>query len=673
MRLMFRRLFQFCVPSVVGACLAALVVGLAETAPLTYGVVEALGGVGFLLLFALPFGIAASLLGRLLYSAWDVPGLLSPLVDRRGAAPRFVAWVIFLVLSAVALALGSFQGVRLLFANTRMHALVSLGTPLVVLAIATGLLCVSRPIVNLLDSLFSRVEKRRSAADKGPLFTPLAISIAVALSCALSALVAWFAFILPAVVHLDISFLFYLIGFVLLLVLFPMGWPRISFSRPIQGAVASVALLSAITCFAAASWVRYERPHRMLELWGDTQLAGWAIDTLYDVQGLRVDLSLEGIEPTPIPGASHPNVVIISIDTVRADHTPVYGGKARMPALAKFATTSAVFERAYATGNVTRRSLPTMATGLSPHRIRGRVAGWALKMDPRHILLAERFRSGGYNTAGFFCCRSHFGRDHKLGLIRGLETVEVEYKAEPLTQKALQWLRDRGTSPTPLFMWVHYIEPHNWEQDQKPKDGLRTIQKRYDKSLEVVDSSLGHLLDGIREQLGDDTIIVVVADHGEGLGDHKAKKHGVSLYNSEIHIPLLIAGPGIAPTRIEQAIGLVDIAPTLLHLAGFEAPGMPQMDGLSVAPELLGEREDRLGAGEAYSVMVVDRSVKDGSYALMSGHYKLIEQADDKFELYNLTADPRERKNLKVTAKPLFEAMKARLRRRQKMDSVSPF
>lgn len=670
---MYRRLLQFSVPSALGVCLAALLAALAETILHTDRALQAFAGAGFLLIFALPIGFTLSIVGRALAGAWHLDTLIAPMKDERGACPRFSAWVAFFLLAASLQMIGTFQGMRALFAGTRIASLIVTGAPVVVLIVSLVLVFLSRPLVDLLERGIKRLEKSRAAKGKRALFTPRIVVLVLCLLVTLAMAASWFFLVLPKIGHLDIAFVRYLALFVVGMLLFPFLWQRGVLSPWLSRGVAIAMPAAVALCLCLSAWVRYERPYNMLEIWGDTKLAGWAIDTIFDVQGLRVDLDIEGIEPVPKAGAAHPNVVVITIDTVRADHVPLYGGKAKMPALTELGRKGKVFERAYSPGNVTRRSLPTVATGLSPRRMRGRVVGWALRMDPRHVLLAERFRAGGYDTAGFFCCRSHFGRDHKLGLIRGLDKVGIEYAGEALTEMAVSWMRKRGKGSKPLFLWTHYIEPHNWKKDHKPKDGARRKKDRYDLSLAATDGFLKELLQGIRESLGEETIIVVTADHGEGLGDHGTQHHSGGLFNSEVRVPLVVAGPGITKGRIQQAVGLVDLAPTLLDLAGFEAPGMPQMDGLSVAPELRDEREDLLGVGEAYSVMVSDRSVQESQAAVMSGRYKLIEREGAKFQLYDLSHDPKEQKDIKEEAPELFRLMKARLARRRKLDQVPPF
>ena len=670
---MFRRFVKFCVPSLGAACAAGLAASLAETAPRTSRPLETLAGAGFLLFFAVPLGLLFSASVRALYYAWDFPEMLSRIRDDRGASPRFCAWLMFLLASGGALWAGTFQGLRILFVSTRVNTLVALSAPIVVVGIAFFLVALSKPAVGALENLLDALERRRAEAGKPAIVKPLYLVVLVGMLAVLALAASWWLLILPSIGHLDIGFVSYLALFGIGLLLVPPLWKRMQGHTWLSGGVGVVLSAGVLVCIGLALWARYEKPYSMLEIWGETKLSGWAIDTLYDVQSLRVDLQIEGITPQEVPGAAHPNVVLITIDTVRADHVPLYGGKARMPRLANLGKKAVVFDRAFAPGNVTRRSVPTIATGLSPSRVRGRVAGWALKLDPRHILLAERFRAGGYDTAGFFCCLSHFGRVHKLGLIRGLDHVDIEYDALPLAKKSSNWIERRGKSDKPLFLWTHYIEPHNWTKDHKPGPEGRTKNARYNLSLAATDTALDVLLLSVYKTLGENTIVVVTSDHGEGLGDHGIPHHAGSLYNSEIRVPLVIAGPGITPGRIQQAVGLVDLAPTLMELAGFQAPGMPQMDGLSVAPELRGEREDALGRGEAYSQMVADRSVAQSQSAIISGRFKLIAKEGAQYELYDMSRDPRETKDIKQQAQELFASMKARLKRRQAVDRVPPF
>lgn len=670
---MFRRLFQFSVPSLLGVCLAALLAALLETILKTEHAVDALAGAGFLMAYAIPVGLLLSVGGRALYRAWRFDEMVASARDAEGASPRLAAWIIFAVLALLLQAWGSFQGVRLLFTGTRVAGLVLLAAPVVVLLVSFAVLVISRPVVGVFEEWIARIERARAEAKRAPLFTPKRILYTLGLLLVAALIGLWFYILRPRLVRVDIGFTAYIAIFAFGVAFLPSVWQWISLPTIVKRCLAVSVPMTVGLCIMLSVWMRYERPYSMLEIWGHTTLTGWAIDTTFDVQSLRADVTIEGIKPKSKSDAAHPNVVVITVDTLRADQVPVYGGKAKMPALAAFARKAMVFDRAYSPGNVTRRSLPTLATGLSPRRIRGRVVGWALRLDPRHVLLAERFRAGGYETAGYFCCEAHFDPERKLGLVRGLEHVVIDYMGKSLTHKLVSWLRKRGKKEKPLFLWTHYIEPHNWARDYKSKDGATSKLDRYKQSLAATDAHLKELIEAVQETLGEETIIVITSDHGEGLGEHGTLHHSSSLFDTEVRVPLLMASPGISSGRISQVVGLVDLAPTLMDMAGFEPPGMPQMDGLSFAPEVRGERKDKLGLGEAYSVMIADRSALEEQAAVMSGRYKLVERPGSQYRLYDTSQDPKERKDIKAEAPQLLRSMKARLQRRRRVDAVPAF
>src|SRR5207248_7379014 len=126
-----------------------------------------------------------------------------------------------------------------------------------------------------------------------------------------------------------------------------------------------------------------------------------------------------------------------------------------------------------------------------------------------------------------------------------------------------------------------------------------------------------------------------------GLGDHGVPYHSIDLYASQTHVPLVVTGPGIAPRRVTEPVALVDLAPTLLDLAGFVAPGMPDMDGHSIADLVAGTRPGDPDGGYAFSAQISDRSVAQGERAIVSGHWHLIDDGNH-LELYDLKNDPAE-------------------------------
>ena len=262
---MFRRLFQFSVPSALGVCLAGLMASLAETALHSYSLAQAIAGAGFLMLFAVPIGFALSLLGRATVRAWNLETLLASMTDDRGASPRLAAWAVFLVLAILLLLLGSFQGMRLLFSITRINTLVALGAPVLVVAIVLLLVALSRPLVNLLELPLARIERGRVLRSKAALLTPVKIAITIAVLCLLTVVIGWLFFLLPNIGHLDISFVFYLTLFVVGLIGLPALYRALTLSTRSRRVVAIVLCTSTLVCVATAQWTRYQRPYRMLE------------------------------------------------------------------------------------------------------------------------------------------------------------------------------------------------------------------------------------------------------------------------------------------------------------------------------------------------------------------------------------------------------------------------
>jgi arylsulfatase A-like enzyme len=518
------------------------------------------------------------------------------------------------------------------------------------------LVAVSRPVVRVLVRMMPRVTAMRLLVTLG------AVIVA-------GALALWLVVIRPALGTLDVSVLEAPIVGVVACVLVHVGWRVI----PRRGAlVASTAI--AIVAAVSAIVLRFANPPVVLAVWGDLPVAGVIVEVVFNLESIRQDIPQSEFKPDAVPGARHRDIIVITIDTVRADHTPPYGGHAEMPTLASLAARGVVFDWAFAPSNVTRRSIPSMMIGLSPNRVRGRVVGWALRVDPRHVMLAERMHAGGYETAGFMCCEGFWGKTFHTGLEHGLEHLEIDHSGLALSRKARDWLARREQShPTrPLFMWMHVLEPHNWSGFGPEAHTEAERGATYDRALSATDTMLKEVMTAFEHRPLDEwPIIVVTADHGEGLGEHGHPFHSTDLYNSQLHVPLVIAGPSIAHTRIAETVSLTSLAPTILELAGFQ-PTSASFDGPSFGTLATGARTPDPDGGFAFAAMIKDRSNPGGMTAVVSGVWKLIDE-HGTLHLFDTRGDPAEHQDLASKRPEIVERLRKLLAEHVAAAKRSPF
>lgn len=634
---------------------------------------EAIATIGFGTIITWPILTLVALLARALWLGWNPRGLAAGMVDEHGSAPRLAGWLAYVLVACFLLSWATFNVIRLLAAWTTFKpTVVAITVPPLVVVTALGLVAGSRPVVGAFAAAAGWLDRKCRAKWKRSPFKPRALAIAAAVALATVAVLAWEISIKPRIGYLDLAILLHPAIAIAVTSAAGVAARKVPVRARRIGLAAGAAV--AVLTMGFAQWMRTYEPLAVLQIWARPTIASEAVEHIYELEDLRDDIAVMVDPPRLRSGATPRNIVLITIDTVRADHTPLNGGHADMPNLARLGSTGAVFYEAFSPGNVTRRSVPSIALGVSPPRVRGKVAGWALRLDPRHVLLAERFRAAGYDTAGFFCCASFWGAYHKLGLNRGLDHVEIEPDGAKLSELAREWLTARRADPSatkPLFIWVHFIEPHNWLEGHNPQTSSdRSAQ--YDRVLNEVDGYVGIVLSAFQEAGAQAPIVAITADHGEALGDHGSPYHSTDLYDSQIHVPLVINGPGIPAHRVLEVVGVVGIAPTLLELAGFSPPGMPQVDGTSFAALATGTGSGDPDGGYAFAAMIKDRSVPDGMRAVMRGRWKLIETKHG-FELYDRASDPRESHNLATTRTDMLAQMKTLLDGRRAIDSHSPF
>jgi arylsulfatase A-like enzyme len=304
------------------------------------------------------------------------------------------------------------------------------------------------------------------------------------------------------------------------------------------------------------------------------------------------------------PAVVPPNIILISIDTARADHFSVYGyERPTTPFLEKFAGEGVVFERAYAPMGITGPSYATLFTGLHP--ITHGVIKNGLALAEGHETLAEILSGEGYQTFGVV---SSFVLDGKFGFAQGFDVYDDEIgidegdvkvdewegfelekgfdrRAEHTTAIVLDWLSGGRDSEVPFFMFVHFFDPHapyialdtlvdEVDPDWRTRDYLGQGISIYDTEIRVVDTAIGKIVERL-EALGldENTVVIVTADHGEGLMEHGYLMHGLGVYEEEVHVPLLMRWSGQLPAgrRIAEPVMLNDVLPTVLSFAGTSA------------------------------------------------------------------------------------------------------
>ena len=379
----------------------------------------------------------------------------------------------------------------------------------------------------------------------------------------------------------------------------------------------------------------------------------------------------------PSPPTSLTPVLMITVDTLRADRLGCYGSRVvSTPAMDGLAREGVRFENAYAQVPITLPSHAVILTGTYP--MYNGVRDFTSAGLPASVgLLAEAFERGGYATAAFV---SAFVLDSSWGLGRGFETYDdsfdprqfetrnpgnIERRADETIDRLLAWLGPRssgGASEQPFFIWLHLYDPHSAYDPPEPFHS-QYAGHLYDGEVAYVDAQLARLFQYLRRaKLYDRMLIVLVSDHGESLGEHGEDEHGFFVYNSTLHVPLIFKLPlGMAPPQTVGApVGTIDLAPTLLDLLHIRDPILRrQFQGASLASLILGKPS--LGDRAVYAETYYPRNSFGWSplRSLSTPRYHYIEAP--KPELYDLKADPAEKTNLVKQRSAEATALRAQL------------
>jgi arylsulfatase A-like enzyme/Flp pilus assembly protein TadD len=367
-------------------------------------------------------------------------------------------------------------------------------------------------------------------------------------------------------------------------------------------------------------------------------------------------------------GSTRPSVILITIDTLRADHVGCYGAQmVKTPTLDALAHDGVVFERALSQVPLTWPSHAVILTGTYPFQ-NGVQDFTGQPLAEQFRTVSQAFLQAGYATGAVV---SAFVLDRSWGLARGFDFYDDAFAAETFEKKdaglvdrragesvahAIAWLKK--TPRRPFFLWLHLYDPHS---PYDPPEPYRTEYRShlYDGEIAYADHELGNLMSWLKQShLYDSSLIVALSDHGESLGEHGEDEHGFFVYNATVHVPLIVkppAGSGIAAGRHGEPVETTAVGPTLLQLAGVKDSG-DKIYAQFQTHALFGTKSGMTPAGS----QTANQIPKDSAYsetfypfssfgwsplhALESERFHFIEAP--KPELYDLETDPGETRNI---------------------------
>lgn len=375
-------------------------------------------------------------------------------------------------------------------------------------------------------------------------------------------------------------------------------------------------------------------------------------------------------------GDARPSLLLVSVDTLRADHVGVYGApEAETPAIDALAARGVRFETAISPAPLTLPAHASLLTALDPPRHGVRHNG-LYHLDAAHTTLAERLHDAGFATEAIVASvalhRRHgldqgFDRyDDAMGVGESGDLGYLERSAAQVNARALAALE---RMPRPFFLWVHYYDPHASHRPPEPF-ASRHAGRPYDGEIAYTDAAVGELIDALHlsGEL-ESTIVALTADHGESLGQHGEATHSYTLHDGVLRVPLVLAGPGLPAGRVvKDVVRLVDVLPTLLSLAGLAAP--PALDGVDLLPRIAGRD---LVIPEAYAETLATR-IDHGwgeLRALRTARWLYLRAP--RRSIWDVVADPRQERDLlggddgvaRGEAERLDAALDARLAREE--------
>jgi len=405
---------------------------------------------------------------------------------------------------------------------------------------------------------------------------------------------------------------------------------------------------------------------------------------------LLLCLPLGGSNQQPVSRQRFPNILLVTIDTLRADHVSCYGYSLKTtPVLDQLAAEGVRFAHAYTTIPQTGPAHISLFTSTYPHQHGARINGVSYNKEARLLFLPQLLKRYGYRSAAFVSAWPLVKRltdldrwfDHwDEDLNRRYQLFNSQRWAEDVTPKAIEWLK--GNHHRPFFLWIHYFDPHEPYELREAFANLPQLRPRpqlngygrldeetreriraYDSEVAYTDHHLGRLLRTVDELgLRQSTLVIAIADHGESLGEHDYVGHGRHLYQNIVEVPWIMRLPGVVPAGsvVEQPVTILDVMPTVLHLAIERAGGELQipfpLEGRNLAPAIIGQQplEEKTVycltyAGKKgflpswFARLWVDEDTLPLRLGYVMGRRKAIwTPTENRLEIYDLSRDPYE-------------------------------
>ncbi|HEX6273650.1 MAG TPA: sulfatase [Polyangiaceae bacterium] len=392
--------------------------------------------------------------------------------------------------------------------------------------------------------------------------------------------------------------------------------------------------------------------------------------------------------PNAVPSAVPPaagsaqkplNVILLTVDSLRTD-VPWQGySRPIAPNLTKLAAESTVYTRAYAASSYTAKSVATMLSGRFASTLY-RDGRFFARYAPSNQFIAEILADAGARTLAWHG-HMYFGRKsgfeqgfHEWRLVPGIKfdaETDNDVTSDKMTELGTELLGADANTGKRFFAWAHYMDPHDqYLKHAEAPDFGKKARDRYDSEIWFADHWIGKLLDFARQKpWWNETAVIVTADHGEAFGEHDMYKHAFELWEVLVRVPLFVYVPGAKARTIEARRSHIDLAPTILELMGVPSPAGFQ--GRSLVPELHGTAPDDR---EPILCELAHDSHNPPRRALVNGAYKIIDFGRNRYELYELTTDPGETKDLAKSRPTEFASMKKLLEEKfAALPSVAPY